>query len=209
MKIVKPPFSIRLIYWLTNFAFGIMALVFIAAIAFNIVLYTGLFGDDMQLHTELPVKVDFLEKGNLHLNDQDIKVELVEATTKIHFFNTPDFITRKVAIILLFVIGIGGYLIWTFRTFIKNVKDGLIFDIKNISLLKRLSYALVGVWLLMTIYMQLFYHYIAKHLEFENVVISSNVRDYSDILVLALFIWVLAHIFTTGLRLQHEKDLTI
>lgn len=209
METKRAPLSIRIIYWLSSIVIGLLALVLLATIVFNILLYTDFFGNDMQLHTNLPVKVDFLEIGNLHLNNQDIKVELVEATTRIHFFNTPAFITRKVGMAILFVVLIAGYLTWTFRRFIKNVKNGDTFNIKNISLLKSLSYGLVGFWLFTMIYMRIVYYYIAKRLEFENLLITDDIPNYSGILFIALFIWVLAHIFITGLKLQQEKDLTI
>lgn len=209
MKTKKTPLSIRVIYWTTNFSLGILTLILLASIAFNILLYTNFFGNDMQLHTHLPVKLDFLEIGNLHLNNQDIKVELVEASARIHFFNTPSFITKKIGLVILLVILGTGYSTWIFRTFIKNVKNGETFTIKNISILKKLAYGIAGFWLFTLIYMRIFYYYIAKNLEFENIRITEDLPNYSGILFIALFIWVLAHIFITGLKLQQEKDLTI
>jgi Protein of unknown function (DUF2975) len=209
METKKAPLSIRVIYWLTSIVFGLLATVFLGAIVFNILLYTDFFGNDMQLHILLPVKVDFLEIGNLRLNNQNIKIELVDATTRIHFFNTPGFIAKKFGIAMLCVSLFACYLTWTFRMFIKNVKDGEIFTLINIALLKRISYTLIGFWLFTVIYIRIAYYYIAKGLEFDNVFITDDIPDYSGILFIALFIWVLAHIFGTGLKLQQEKDLTI
>jgi len=209
MVLIKPPLSIRIIYWFSNIVLGLLTLVFFAAIVFNILLYTDFFGNDMQLHTALPVKVDFLETGNLYLNEQNVKVELVEASTRIHFIDTPNFITKKVGVALLFVVMFAISLTWLFRTFIKNVKDGETFTVKNIMLLQKLAYTLVALWLFTVIYMRLAYYYIAKNLEFEHVLITDEIPNYSGILVAALFIWVLAHIFITGVKLQEEQDLTI
>ncbi len=209
MALIKPPLSIRIIYWFSNIVVGLLTLVFLATIIFNILLYTDFFGNDMQLHTDLPVKVDFLETGNLYLNGQDIKVELVEASTRIHFFNTPNFIAKKVGFALLFVILFAISLTWLFRIFIKNVKEGKTFTVKNITLLQKLAYTLVGFWLFTVIYMRLAYYYIAKNLEFQHVLITDDIPNYSGILFVALFIWVLAHIFIKGMRLPEEQDLTI
>ncbi len=209
MESKKAPLSIRVIYWLTNFSLGMLALISLLAVVFNILLYTNFFGDDMQLHTRLPVKVDFLEVGNLYLNNQDVKVELVDATTSIHFFNTPSFITKRIGIVMLLVALAATYLTWIFQTFIWNVKKGQTFNIKNIELLKKLSYGIVGFWLFTVIYMRLFYYIIVKNLEFENIRLTDDIPNYSGILFIALFIWVLAHIFITGLKLQQEQDLTI
>ena len=209
MVLIKPPLSIRIIYWFSNIILGLLTIIFLATIVFNILLYTDFFGNDMQLHTALPVKVDFLEMGNLYLNGQDIKVELVEASTRIHFFDTPNFITKKVGIALLFVVLFAIGLTWLFRTFIKNVKEGETFTVKNITLLQKLAYTLVALWLFTVIYMRLAYYYIAKNLEFEHIFITDEIPNYSGILMTAFFIWVLAHIFITGVRLQEEQDLTI
>lgn len=74
MKNQKTPLSIHMIYWLTNIIFGIMALVFLAVIVFIILLYKEFFGNNMQLHVDLPGKVDFPETGHLHLNEQDLTI---------------------------------------------------------------------------------------------------------------------------------------
>jgi hypothetical protein len=184
-------------------------LIFVASIVFNILLYTNVFGNDIQLHTRLPVKVDLLETGNLRLQNQDIKVELVDTTTQIHFINTPSFITKKVGIMLMVVLLFTGFMTWTFQRFINNVKNEEIFTVNNISLLKRLAYGIAGFWLFTVIYMQLFYHLVAKYLKFENVRITNEVESYSGILFVALFLWMLAHIFITGLKLKQENELTI
>ena len=209
MKTKKPPLSIRVIYWFTSIILGLLTIILFASIIFNAMLYTDFFGNDMQLHLQLPVKVDVLEIGNLNLNDQDIKVKLVGATTQIHFINTPKFITRIGGPAILIIILFGFYLTRTFRKFIKNVKGGKTFTLSNIDLLKRISYTFLVFWLFTIIYMRIVYYYIAKRLEFESVHITNDIPNYSGILFAALFIWVLAHIFSTGLKLQQEKDLTI
>jgi len=210
MEKKKSPLSIRIFYWLSNIALGLLSLVFVAALVFNVVLNTtDFFGKDMQLHTNFPVKVDFLKKGILRMNNENLEVEFVEAIPRIHFIDTPDFITKKVALVLLVVILLGGFLTWTFRMFLKNVKEGKVFNVDNIKLLKRLAYGLLGLWLFNIIYNKIFYYYIAKQLEFENIRISSEIQDLNATLAMALFIWILAHIFNIGLKLQEEKDLTI
>jgi len=209
MKIVKSPLSIRIIYWLTTFSLGVMFIMVLASFAFNILLYTDFFGNNMQLHTDLPVKVDILETGNLHLNDMDLDVKLVEGEMRIHFINTPNFISRWIGLAILIAVLLGTYLIWLFRTFLKNVNEGNIFNVNNIQLLKKLSYGIAGLWLFTIIYMRIFYYQIAKNLEFDGVLITNELPDYSGILFTAILIWILAHIFITGVRLQKETDLTI
>ena len=209
MKTIKSPLSIRIIYWLTSLSLGLSILVFIGAIIFSLMINLNMFNNDLDLTIELPVKVNFLEKGNFHLNNTDIEVELIEATSKIQFKEAPSFISKKVSFALILLISFVIYLLWTFRKFIKNVKEGIVFTIGNITLLKKLAYGIAAFWLFSIIYSRVVQYYIASKLEFENIEITSEISDFSGILYLALFIWVLAHIFMTGLKLQEEKDLTI
>ena len=91
----------------------------------------------------------------------------------------------------------------------KNVKTGLVFTVENINLLKYLSYGVVVVWVFQAIIMPIFYLYISSKFEFKDISTQVVLFQYSSTLVIALVIWVLAHIFLHGVRLQQEKDLTI
>jgi len=59
----KTPLSIRIIYWLTNVILGLAFIICAAAIAINVLIFSNLIGNEMQLHTELPAKVDFSRNG--------------------------------------------------------------------------------------------------------------------------------------------------
>ena len=65
----KSPLSIRIIYWLTTIVFGLFIALSIAVIVFNVLLYTDFFGNNLQLHTRMPVEASFMEIGNLNLNN--------------------------------------------------------------------------------------------------------------------------------------------
>jgi hypothetical protein len=43
----------------------------------------------------------------------------------------------------------------------------------------------------------------------KTVTLSMDMFSNQSTLFIAIFIWVLAHIFITGLKLQEEKDLTV
>jgi hypothetical protein len=115
----------------------------------------------------------------------------------------------EIGLALLIVIPIIWYLTFIFRRFMVNVKNGPTFTISNIKILKHIAYGLASLWLLTLIYLQMMYYYIGKNVEFENVSISNEFIDIDGVLLSAIFIWILAHIFETGLKLQQEKDLTI
>ena len=209
MKTRKASLSIRIFYWIINFNLILLTFFALGTIA-NILFATHFFWNDMQLFSsfQLPTKVNFLEIGHLKMDNQLIKLELVEATGRIKILDSPTFFSKYIAPFRLVLILAVGYLFWIFRNFLKNVKDGKTFDIKNISLLKRLAYGLALLWFYNYLAMGIAYHLIAKHIEFENIIITDDF-DGSSMLTVALMIWVLAHIFIKGLKLQEEKDLTI
>ena len=209
MKQSKTPLSINIIYWLTNLVFGLIILIGLAVLVFNVLVYTHFFGDDLQLHVQLPVKVNFLEKGTLYLNNTCVKVELVEASSKIHFFNTPLFIARKFGTAFLMAFGFIFYLFFTFWKFIGNVKKNRIFESSNIELLRNIAYGLFAFWGFCIVYSRVVYHFIASSLTIPNVEVLEDYRNFAGILMLALFTWVLSHIFLVGVKMKEEQDLTV
>jgi len=209
MEEKRTPLSFHVIYWIMNIITGLFALVCIAVIVFYVMLWTDHFGNDLQLHVHLPGQVNFMETGVMPFAGEPIKIELVEASARIHFFDTPAPLARKFVMILMGVCALSFFLIWTFRQFIVNVRKGLVFSISNIILLQRISYTLVGFWVLMIVYMRVTYYLISARIAMENVEIVSDFNNYPGILLAALFIWVLSHIFIRGLKLKEEQDLTI
>ncbi|MCD4731370.1 MAG: DUF2975 domain-containing protein [Bacteroidales bacterium] len=209
MKTSKTPLSIKIIYWFTQVIFGLFLLVCLAIIAFNVLLFTDFFGNDLQLHTRFPVKVNILETGNLYLNKINIKVELVEGITQIHFFNTPLFLARWFGSALIMVAAVFMYILISFRSFISNVKKQVIFVEDNIQHLKNISYAFLILWVFAIVYVRIMYQAIGKNVEFKHVEILHDYPNFAGLLMLALFIWVLSHIFMTGVKLQEEQNLTV
>ena len=77
MEQKKTPLSFHVIYWIMNIITGFFALVCVAIIVFYVMLWTDFFGNDLQLHVNLPGKVNYLQYGTLSLMGTDIQVELV------------------------------------------------------------------------------------------------------------------------------------
>lgn len=205
----KKPLSIRTIYWITQIIFWMIAVIGAATVVFNVLVYTPFFGDDLQLHAQLPVKVNFLEKGILSKGNCEHQVELVESTGKIHFINTPMFIARPYGTVMLIAILFIFYLFFTFRKFIINVYKDKIFEYSNVELLRQLAYGLLAFWIFAIIYSRLAYRFIKHRLEFQQIEIMEDYRNFAGILLLALFTWVLSHIFSRGVKLKEEQELTI
>lgn len=207
MKKNKTPMSFHVIYWIMNVVTGLFGLIALAIIVFYVMLWTNFFGNDLQLHVDLPGKVNYLQNGILA--GSNIQVELVEASARIHFFNTPTYIARSFVMMLMGVMALGLFLLLTFRTFVANVRKGYVFTVSNITLLQRISYTLLAFWIILIIYQRIMYHYISSHVEIDNIEVLGEFNNYPGILLIALFIWVLTHIFRRGLKLQEEQALTI
>jgi hypothetical protein len=209
MEKKKSPLSIRIFYWVTHVIFWLFTVVFAVLIIVNISLYFGAFKENMQLHVKFPVNVDFLEKGSITINNTDLDIEIVEANGSIHFIDTPVFISKRFFAAALPVFIISFLMFWMLKNFITDVKRDKIFDINNIKRLKRIAYAMAGLWLYILIYVRIVYYYLAKDAKFEMVELSDNQENFAGLLFIALFIWVLAHIFTVGLQLKEDNNLTI
>lgn len=209
MEKKKTPLSFHVIHWIMTIITGLFAVISILAVVFYILLYTDVFGNDLQLHIDLPGEVSFCNTGTLEYDGGIVEVELVEARTKIHFINTPTSLARQFILILLGVCAFIFYILLTFQQFFARVRKGEVFSIDNILRLQNISYVLLGFWVYFLLYRHLTYHYITTRLDFENVEIIKEIDSQPWILLLALFIWVLSHVFLRGLRLKEEQDLTI
>lgn len=209
MKTHKTPLSINILYWLSNFFLVMLSLVFLLAIGLNIFIYTGAFDNNPAIDIPFPVEIDFKETGDLLVNNQELEVELIDAKVRLKILNPPDNIFKAMGFIMIYGIVFSVLLVVIFRKFIKNVKAGIIFTVENINLLKFLSYGLVALWVFQAILMRVFYFFMAIQLEFKDTSLRVDFTQYSSALIIALVIWVLAHIFLRGVRLQEEKDLTI
>src|SRR5210317_2082826 len=117
MEKQKTPTSFHVIYWVMNIITGLFAFVCLAAIVFYVMLWTDLFGNDLQLHMEMPGQFNFGNTGIMQYEGGTVEVEIVEATGKLHFINTPLPIARKFVMILMGVCALMMYIIWTFRQF--------------------------------------------------------------------------------------------
>lgn len=209
MENLNQPLSIKVIYWLTQIAFWLYVAVFFASIAFAFALQFEFLGNNLQLHTDLPVEAKYTEKGSMNLFGEFQELEFVEATGKIHFIKTNPQFAKWLGYFLVGVVSLFLYIFLMFKRFIVNVYRGFIFERFNIRMLRNMSYGIVAVWFFMIIYSRLFYYFIAKRIEFEHIEISGEMKSYGFLLVVALFLWVLSHIFMLGVKLQKDHELTV
>lgn len=138
-----------------------------------------------------------------------MKVEMIEMYGSVHFIDTDAIIGRVYGGFMFFILLISFYIFYTFRSFIGNVYRGEYFDFDNIALLKRISYALVVAWIFTVFYSYFQYFFLVLNMQFETIESTFNVQTYPVLLLFALLIWVLSHIFMKGCKLQDETNYTI
>ncbi|NOX85677.1 MAG: DUF2975 domain-containing protein [Chlorobi bacterium] len=205
----KKPLSIRIIYWSTEVVFWLFLMVLVLSVGINIAFFSEAFGDKMQLSAALPVEVNYTEKGTMDIFGEPQEIEFTDALGKIHFIDTNPDMAKVFGVALLIVVIISLYIFVNFRRFIGNVYRGYIFEPFNIQMLKNMAYGLVIFWIFDVIYKGVFYYLFVRNIEFKHLEITGNFSSDGILLVIALFLWMLSHIFMIGVKLQKEQELTV
>lgn len=208
MKTKRTPGSVKIIYWITQVLFWLFTAAALFAVLFTIGMSLNLL-KDFKLSMGLPVEMEVVETGEFTLGEQTLSVQLKEMIGKIEFKKPPILLQRLYGVFVLIILSITYYLFMTFRSFITQVYKGFYFERKNILLLKRISYGLIGIWIFIVFYAFFQYFFIVKRLNFESMIVQGKIETYPSILVFALIVWVLSHIFQKGVELQNENELTI
>ena len=205
----KTPVTIRIIYVLTSIVYYLSAAICFLGTLAAIAVLLGFINTGLQLHVDMPVEVNFNEKGTTIFNGESTPIQIVEAIGKVHFVDTPPELARRLAIPLIVVFPVLFWLIFLFHRFIRNVREGRVFIRRNYILLRRLGFSLMGLWFLMVIYMQLFFYLLVVRFNFEQLEITANSRWFAGIFVGGLFVLVLSEVFLKGNEIETENELTI
>ena len=209
MEKFKAPLSFRIIHIVNEIIFWLFSALSVVAVIFAILVLTGVISDDLQLRVGLPVSFTPKEIGYLTVNSTPVSVQLVEAHGSIHLIDTPGYLAKPFMAPLLFVVAALFFMLYTFRRFIRNMKNGLIFETGNIKLLRLLSFSVIGFWFFWNLYEWLVGLWFSNRLEFGTVELVGEMPDHGILLLGALVLWVLSHIFMKGMELQEEQKLTI
>jgi len=200
--------SVNIIYWITNVSFWFYVLVSFFGFFLALGFITG-WVHNTQINIGVPLAYNIIEKGVLHLNGDIIKVQFTQMYGNISIDDTPVYITRVYGVFIIIMLAILVYIFKTFKEFVSTIYRGCYFDRKNIMSLKRIAYAIVLVWFFRLVYLIFQYFYLVKNIEIKSADFSGQFQTYPLILLFALFIWVLSHIFQKGVELQKENELTI
>lgn len=203
------PFSVRVIYILTSIIYYLTIVSFAIVIFWSLAVLTGILKTDLQMNVQMPVEVNFNEIGSGAFKGQVIKMEIVEATGKVHFIDTPAKLAKRFVLSMLVIFPFVFWMVHLFYGFIKNVNSGRVFDKKNYLYLKRIAFGLISFWFFMVVYTQIFYHGMVKHFQFENVEITSGGNKFEGVLVAGILTLVLSHVFSKGQEIEAENELTI
>ena len=205
----KTPLSIRIIYILTSIVYYISAVVCSLGVILALAILLGFLQNDLQLHVDMPVKVDFKEVGSAWFDGQEMEVEIVEAVGSVHLIDTNAKLAQRLAIPLLIIFPYLFWLVFLFHRFMRNVSEGRTFEIRNFQLLRMLGYSLMGLWLLTVVYMQVFKFTVVQNFSFDMINVTDENRWFGGLLLAGLFTLVLAHVFLKGRELEIENELTI
>ena len=209
MKSKNNPLSIKIIYYLTQFTFWVTILGAVLMLFFFTGNVTGLFSEDTETGLDVPVRLNVEETGTFTAYGKTYDVKIQDARGRFEFTGLPrkvyGFILVSVVILLAMLLAA----IWYFRKFIINVYRGIYFDPSNISYLKRMAYSLFIIWCYLLVVSNISAGFIMSTTEFESISFAGTKSDSSAILFGALFIWVLSHIFSKGMQLEQEQELTI
>ncbi|MEA3478025.1 MAG: DUF2975 domain-containing protein [Bacteroidota bacterium] len=209
MENVKKPLSIKIIYWVTEVIFWLMTTVSAFMIIGCLIVIMGFKPPDLNLHVKAPFTFNLDGQGSIDTYKGDIPIKLVEQSGQLHFVDTQLFIARPVAGSIIVIMIIAFNLFWMLRNLMRNVYRGKYFDMKNIKYIKYIAYWILGLWLAMKIYFWIFYKLIEDHVCFDGITIQGQVQTHNYILLIALSIWTLSHIFKKGLDLEETQKLTV
>jgi len=210
MKSNTSPLSIKIIYYLTQFAYWMAMLGSAFVLLFFIGHLTGLIHGDTDTALDIPVRVDLLESGTLEAYGQQYQVVLKDASGTFEFSGLPKPVVAMVLLLTLGLVALGITAIVFFRKFIKNVYRGFYFTAENIGYLKKMAYTLMAIWFYILVVSNVASGFAMSTMDFEHIKFTGIKTDNSSsVLFAALFLWVLSHIFSQGLQLKTENELTV
>lgn len=203
------PVSIRILYFLTQFVFWLYAVVGGLLIVGGIFFMAGFRPDNIDYTLTSPWKFDLLEQGEVTGSFGTASVRIIDASGKLQFSEVSGVIPAYLALGVIAMILIIFRILWDTRKFMIRINRGVFFDFHNIQCLKRIAYGLSGLWILVLFTRVLLWWHLADSLTFETLRFHSAIQPDFGLLLAALFLWLISHIFAEGLRLREDSELTV
>ncbi|MFY0690074.1 MAG: DUF2975 domain-containing protein [Cyclobacteriaceae bacterium] len=200
--------SLKVLYILTKVGYwGLIGLIGIVTFAgfFMIALDPQLmklgFPSDLFLATE----VIFLESNPGVPVEVELSASSIDIPVK--FLDTPTIC--YVLFMTLLWLSCLTMIFRYFKLFMKQVVNGHVFEEASIFLVKKAALGLVILEVIELISAIIGYYYIQRKFELGNLEHDFSWPFLSSNLLLALTLWVLAHIFQKGRALEEEQKLTV
>lgn len=209
MKTQKSNFSIKLIDGLSHLFFWFFAVVASLLVIIIVINSLGLASTNVNIGIDLPTSFKVLEKGSFNNGDTPLAITITEASGTIMFENAPRQFTTILLLLIVPVLAAFLYMLWLFKGFTKNVKLGNTFKAENIRHLKRIAYVIAGTWLYLQTVNAVYNFYIVPKFSFNNLQFEYSHGSLGGMLLFALFMWVLSHIFEKGAEIEEENRLTV
>lgn len=205
---MKNPLSFRILYLVTRLSYwGSLILVIIVIIA-GIVMLTL---DPQKMRIGFPGHIT-LENEVIYLGSSDnipipVKFNSDSIQVPVKYLSN----STVALLLLIWTVILTGIVFITrsFNQFIRNVINGKTFHNSSITYLKRAALGLVALELLDVIYEFFGQFIIRSNFDLGDIKNTFNLSFPSTPIILALALWVLAHIFTKGKELEDEQKLIV
>lgn len=209
MKTNKTHFSIKLISGLSQVFFWFFAAVSSIFIVFILLNALSITPERVNIGFKFPTSFRVIEQGTLNSGETIYNVKVTKATGDIMILNAPRRYATTLSLTILPVLAAFLYMLWLFKCFTKNVRQGNTFKPVNIRHLKIIAYLIAGTWLYFQTIASIFSYFMVSNLSFNSLRFEPTYGFSGGMLLFALFIWVLSHIFQKGAEIEEENLLTV
>lgn len=173
--------GLKIFYWLTN--------------GFILLFIYGFYKVLMNTIRNFEVYQHFIERPEIFANE----------TFPYNYYVSMDIFGLVIFIIALIPL-------FLIRKFIKNVQRNEIFSVDNVTLLKKVVFFLILFGLIVLIHKYLSYYLAPQDLKITipaDILLTTSMVFTSLVLYFSLFISSIVYVFSVGVNLQHDNDLTI
>lgn len=205
----KTPLSIRVIYIVSR-CILICAIFFcLISVYISISLFTGKGRGNTSTTVSLPIISKNSESGTAYFLGEELDVKFVDARAELEVSEAPKAILWITGIYIILGAFVVLYFAYIFYLFIRNVRDRKIFDTGNFRLLRKLGIGLLVFCVFSMIVKRIWEHAFNSDEMLRKVSITTPDGIFLPLMIGAVFILTLAHIFQKGLELKNENELTI
>ena len=205
---MKNPFSLKLLHLLTIISYWVM-IVLITIVAFMgiIIITLDPQGPSLGFSTNLTHFEEVLYLESEEGIPIDVALNAGEVKIPVKYMDTPtQFSVLLMSLTWMFCVLI---IVRYFKTFMKGVLDGVIFQTESIYLLKKAALGLVVLDVIELIMRVVGHFYVKRKFDLGLLEYEFDWGFPSFNLIFALTLWALAHIFQKGKELEEEQKLTV